>query len=90
MSDETRIPRFRRGVRFRFDEVRGGWILLAPERLFMPDPVATEILHLVDGSRTIGGIADDLAARFAAPRAVIVRDATGALEGLAARGAVEL
>ena len=90
MSEEARIPRFRRGSRFRFDEVRGAWVLLAPEKLFMPDAVAAEILRLVDGSRTIGAIADDLAVRFAAPRDVILHDVTATLERLAARGAVAL
>jgi pyrroloquinoline quinone biosynthesis protein D len=90
MSDELRVPCFPRGSKFRFDDVRGAWVLLAPEKLFMPDAVAVEILHLVDGSRTIAAIADDLAGRFTAPRAVIARDVTNVLEGLAARGAVKL
>ena len=34
---------------FRFDEVRQRWIILAPERLMLPDEQAVEILQLVDG-----------------------------------------
>ena len=34
---------------FRFDEVRRRWIILAPERLMLPDEQAVEILQLVDG-----------------------------------------
>ncbi|HTG38894.1 pyrroloquinoline quinone biosynthesis peptide chaperone PqqD [Sphingomonas sp.] len=90
MSGDLRVPRFRRGTRFRFDAVRDAWILLAPEKLFMPDAIAVEILKLVDGERTIEGIVDELVARFAAPRAVIDRDVAAAFEKLALRGAVEL
>ena len=31
------VPSFNRGFRLRHDEVRGGWVVLAPERLFMLD-----------------------------------------------------
>jgi pyrroloquinoline quinone biosynthesis protein D len=90
MSGEVRIPKFRRGVKFRFDPVRGAWVLLAPEKVFMPDAVATEILKLVDGCRNIGAIADELAARFAASRELIVSDISAALEDLAMRAAIDL
>lgn len=90
MSTEARVPRFRRGVRFRHDQIRDAWVLLAPEKLFMPDAVAVEILKLVDGVRTIAAIADDLASRFDAPRELIVTEATAALEDLSLRGALEL
>lgn len=90
MSDAARIPRFRRGVRLRYDQVREAWVLLAPEKLYMPDDIAVEILKLVDGNRTIAAIADDLASRFDAPRELIVRDATVALVDLSLRGALEL
>jgi pyrroloquinoline quinone biosynthesis protein D len=90
MSDEAAIPRFRRGVRFRFDEVRGQWVLLAPEKLFQPDEIMAEILKLVDGERSIGGIVDDLAARFDAPRDLIGADVRRTLDDLATRGALSL
>lgn len=90
MASEACIPRFRRGTKFRFDAVRDAWVLLAPEKLFVPDAAAVEILKLVDGGRTIGAIADDLAARFAASREIIVGDVRAALEDLATRGAVDL
>jgi len=89
MIDEAAIPKFRRGVKFRRDEVRDAWVLLAPERLFMPDGTAVEILKLVDGARSIGGIVDDLAARFNAPREVIATDVIAAFDDLVARAAVE-
>jgi pyrroloquinoline quinone biosynthesis protein D len=85
---EAAAPRFRPGVKFRFDEVRQAWVLLAPEKLFLPDPVAVEILRRVDGRRTTGEIVDDLAAAFAAPRETIARDVAAMLADLAAKGAL--
>ena len=54
MTDETAVPVFGAGVKFRFDAVRDAWIVLAPERLFLPDEQAVEILKLVDGARSLG------------------------------------
>jgi len=84
------IPAFRRGVAFRYDAVRDVWVLLAPEKLFLPDEIAVEILKLVDGTRSIDAIVDDLAGRFAAPRAEIAGDVVATLEDLSAKGAVRL
>lgn len=90
MIDEAAIPAFRRGVKFRFDAVRDAWVLLAPEKLFMPDEVAVEILMLVDGERSIGAIVDDLAVRFDAPRELIATDVIAALDDLSSRGGIQL
>jgi pyrroloquinoline quinone biosynthesis protein D len=90
MSEGPRIPRFGVGVKFRFDEVRQAWILLAPERLFMPDEHAVEILKLIDGRRTIDDMAQDLAARFAAPRDIIADDIAALLQDLSDKGVVKL
>jgi pyrroloquinoline quinone biosynthesis protein D len=90
MNDEMRVPRFRRSVKFRYDQVRSVWVLLAPEKLFMPDDIAVEILKLIDGERTVGAIVDDLATRFDAPRDLIAVDVLATLNDLSTRGAVEL
>ncbi|WP_424135501.1 pyrroloquinoline quinone biosynthesis peptide chaperone PqqD [Roseomonas chloroacetimidivorans] len=82
------IPRFARGMRLREDLARDRWVVMGPERLFVPDPVALEILRLMDGTRSLDAIVDDLAARFDAPRATIATDVTALLEDLAARGVV--
>lgn len=84
------VPTFRRGVKFRFDAVRNAWVLLAPEKLFMPDETAVEILKLVDGTRSIDAIVDDLAARFDAPREMIAADVAETFANLSTRGAVQL
>ncbi|MGI4748662.1 MAG: pyrroloquinoline quinone biosynthesis peptide chaperone PqqD [Janthinobacterium lividum] len=72
--NEASIPVFVRGTRFQHDKARDQWVVLAPEKAFLPDPIAVEILKLVDGSRSIGDIIDTLTARFEAPRATIATD----------------
>jgi pyrroloquinoline quinone biosynthesis protein D len=86
MTDEARIPAFRRGVKFRFDAVRDAWIVLAPERLFLPDEPAVEVLKLVDGARSLGAIVDDLCTRFDAPRDVVLADVAAMAQDLADKG----
>lgn len=84
------VPAFGRGVKFRFDEVRKAWIVLAPERLFLPDAQAVEILKLVDGLRSVGLIVDELAALFQAPRELIAADVATMLQDLADKGVVRV
>jgi len=89
-ATDARVPAFRRGVKFRFDAVRDAWVVLVPERLFVPDEQAVEILKLVDGKRNVDAIVDDLAARFNAPRAMIATDVGAMLRDLAEKGALVL
>ena len=88
--DEAAIPSFAPGFRMREDKVRGGWVVLAPERLFMPDEHALAVLQLVDGTRTVGTIVDNLAARYNAARDVIAADVVAMLQDLTVRGVVRL
>ncbi len=90
MTDEAAIPVFAAGTKFRFDRVRDNWVVLAPERLFVPDAHAVEILRLIDGQRSLGAIVDTLAARFDAPRDVLAHDVADLLHDLADRGAIRL
>ena len=84
------VPQLGRGHKLRFDEVRQAWVLLGPERLFMPDEHAVEVLKLVDGKRDTDAIVADLAARFNAPPDAIRADVDTMLADLAARGAIKL
>lgn len=84
------MPRLGVGMKFRFDSVRSAWVVLGPERLFLPDEHAVEVLKLVDGARSVTDIATLLAGRFDAPVAVIEADILPMLQDLAARGAVRL
>lgn len=90
MSEATRrttivpdsVPRLAPHVRFRFDESRRRWVVLAPERLLLPDEIAVEVLKCCDGERTVGAIADELCCSFDAPREVIAADVTRLLQDL--------
>jgi pyrroloquinoline quinone biosynthesis protein D len=83
-------PRLAPGHKFRFDQVRGAWVLLGPERLFVPDEHAAAVLGLIDGARDVDAIVADLAARFSAPDDAIRADVDAMLADLAARGAIRL
>jgi pyrroloquinoline quinone biosynthesis protein D len=76
------VLRFAPHTRFRFDEVRQAWIVLAPERLLMPDEQAVEILQLIDGERTVGGVVEELVHRYDAPRDIIADDVIKMLQDL--------
>ncbi|WP_137180590.1 pyrroloquinoline quinone biosynthesis peptide chaperone PqqD [Roseomonas sp. AR75] len=82
------IPRLARGVKLREDAARGRWVVLAPERMFVPDEIALEVLRLLDGARSLDAVVEELAARFAAPREEIAADVAELLADLAARGIV--
>src|SRR6516165_12216713 len=69
--DGRAILRFAPHARFRFDEVRQAWVVLAPERMLLPDEQAVEILRLIDGERDVDIVIDELVSRYQAPRKVI-------------------
>ena len=83
-------PRLPRGVRLTHNEAQGGWVLLAPERVFRPDAIAVEILKRCTGEATFAAMVDDLAATFAAPRDRIAADVATLLRGLADKKLLEL
>lgn len=85
---EESAPTFAPHVRFRFNKQRKQWVVLAPERLLVPDETSVEILKLLDGKATVGAIVDALAERYNAPRDVICNDVTELLQGLADKGFV--
>jgi pyrroloquinoline quinone biosynthesis protein D len=85
---EGSVPSFPRHVRFRFDEARDAWVLLAPERVIMPDEIAVEVLKLCNGEDSVGQIADRLAQVFDAPRDAILPDILALFNDLAEKGCV--
>ena len=58
-------PRLPRGVRLVHSEAQGGYVLLAPERVFRADAVAAEVVKRCTGEATFETIVDDLATTFA-------------------------
>ena len=83
-------PRLPRGVRLTFNAKHGGWVLLAPERIFKADSIAAEIIKRCTGEATLRGIVDDLASVFSAPRERIHADVVAMLRGLADKKLLEL
>jgi pyrroloquinoline quinone biosynthesis protein D len=80
---EQSVPGLPAGVKLRFDKQRDQWVILAPERLFVLDPIALEIVKRCDGKASVGAIVDDLAAAYAAPRETILKDVGALLQDLA-------
>jgi len=83
-------PRLPRGVRLLHNELQGGWVLLAPERVFKADQIAAEIIKRCTGTVTLGEIVDDLVKTYAAPRDKILADVSMLLRGLADKKLLEL
>jgi len=83
-------PRLPHGVRLVHNEAQGGWVLLAPERVFKADAIAAEIVKRCTGEATFSAIVDDLAKAYSAPRERVLADATALLRGLADKRLLEL
>jgi pyrroloquinoline quinone biosynthesis protein D len=71
-------------------EAQGGWVLLAPERVFRADNITVEILKRCTGTATLDLIVDDLAKAFAAPRERIYTDVVSLLGSLADKKLLEV
>jgi len=87
ISDES-VLHFGGHMKLRFNEQRQKWVIQAPEKVFEPDETAVEILKMLDGKITVGGIVDTLAIKFNAPRNVIGKDVTEMLQGLSDKGVI--
>jgi pyrroloquinoline quinone biosynthesis protein D len=95
VSDKNAIagnakPRLPHGVRLTHNEAHGGFVLLAPERIFRADAIAAEILKRCTGEATLDAIVDDLAGTFKAPRERIYGDVIKLLAGLLQKKLLEL
>lgn len=87
MSDAIKItpeskPTLPRGVRLT-ENPQQGWVLVAPERVFKADGIASVILKRCDGTVSIAQMADEFAAAYNAPRDRILSDILGLLQTLA-------
>ncbi len=77
------VPKLPRHIVLRHDKTRDRWVILAPERVLVPDDIAVTVLQRLDGHKTIGEIAADLARDYAAPVDRIESDITALLQDLA-------
>jgi pyrroloquinoline quinone biosynthesis protein D len=85
---EASVPRLPPHIKLRFDDARKRWVLLAPERVLMPDEIAVEVLQRCDGVATVGSIAAALAEKYAAARDEVARDVIEMLQDLMDKGVV--
>ena len=86
LIDEDSVPKLPVHVKLRYNEQRKQWVVLAPERLLVPDETSLEILQHCDGEVSVSGIVDVLAEKYDAPRETIGRDVIKLLQGLADKG----
>jgi len=86
MVEGGTVLRFPPHVKFRFDQTRDRWVVLAPERLLLPDDLSVEILQMIDGVNRLDDIVDALMVKFSAQREVIRVDVTALLQDLADKG----
>jgi pyrroloquinoline quinone biosynthesis protein D len=84
--DQAAKPYLPTYMKLRHDAGRDRWVLLAPERILSPDPIAVEVLQLCDGNRAVEEIAKTLAEQYSAPEDVITADVIEMLQDLADKG----
>jgi pyrroloquinoline quinone biosynthesis protein D len=81
LSSEAR-PGLAPGVRLSFDKARDQWVVLAPERVLVPDETALEILQRCNGTTQVDEIVDELANAYSADRSEIEHDVKDMLASL--------
>ncbi len=85
------VPRLAPHMKLRFDKARDTWTIQAPERSFMLDPIAHQVVSRLDGAATVGGVIEDLCRSFPeAPADVIAVDVTKMIQDLADKGVLAL
>ena len=81
--DPASRPHLPRHVKLRFDKTRERWVVLAPEKVLVPDEISVEVLQLCDGVRSIADIVAILAEKYAADPDLIQTDCLALLQDLA-------
>jgi pyrroloquinoline quinone biosynthesis protein D len=85
------VPRLAAHMKLRFDKARETWTIQAPERSFMLDPIAHQVVSRLDGVATVGALIDDLCRSFPdAPSDVIGADVTKLIQDLADKSVLAL
>ncbi|MBC7736579.1 MAG: pyrroloquinoline quinone biosynthesis peptide chaperone PqqD [Candidatus Saccharibacteria bacterium] len=79
-------PILPRHVRLQFDKARERWVILAPERVLVPDEISVEVLQLCDGERSIDAVVAVLVAKYVADPQLILTDCLALLQDLADKG----
>jgi pyrroloquinoline quinone biosynthesis protein D len=81
-------PHLPRHIKLREDAGRNRTIILGPERIFSPNPVAIDVIQLCDGHRSVADIAGELAKAYDAPLERITRDVVTMLTDLVEKGVI--
>jgi pyrroloquinoline quinone biosynthesis protein D len=75
LIDGASVPKLGPHMRLRHDKARDTWTIQAPERSFMLDPIAHQIVSRCDGAASVAHVVDSLCAAFPdAPRDLIAGD----------------
>ena len=90
MVEDGSLPRLPRHVKLRFDQRRIRWIVLAPERVLMPDEIALAILQRCDGETRVSAIVEGLAEAYDPLAEEIGEDVAEMLQDMADKGFVDL
>jgi len=83
---EDDVPRLAPHVRLNFDPWRQKWVVLAPERVIVPDDIAVEVLKNCTGKASLGTVIDTLEREFDAPREEIAGDVVDLVRDLVKKG----
>lgn len=85
------VPRLAPHMKLRFDKARDTWTIQAPERSFMLDPIAYQVVSRLDGVATVAGVVEGLCHSFPdAPADVIDGDVRKLIQDLADKGVLAL
>jgi pyrroloquinoline quinone biosynthesis protein D len=91
MVETESVPRLAAHMKLRFDKARDTWTIQAPERSFMLDPVAHQVISRLDGIATVGGVIANLCSAFPdAPAEMIDGDVRKLIQDLADKGVLAL
>lgn len=84
----TSRPRLAAHVQLSFDKRRDRWVVMAPERLLLPDETAVEVLRRCTGDASLEDIVADLAREFDGDREEISRDVAALVRDLGEQGII--
>ena len=85
------VPRLAPHMKLRFDKARDIWTIQAPERSFMLDPIAHQVVSLCDGVQTVSLVIEDLCLLFPdAPADIIEADVFKLIQDLADKSVLAL
>jgi pyrroloquinoline quinone biosynthesis protein D len=95
MTDRARAqlgsaPALGAHMRLRYDKARTSWSIQAPERAFLLDGIAHEIVSRCDGRMTVAMLVDELCLAHAdAPREQVMTDVLDLIQAFLDKGVMK-